>query len=106
MSAGEAIDCRRLGMLKVREVIQPIVAHAGFFDRLDQDQVGLAATLRAAKGLAAIVDLLKAADAQRGIAPTDIAAQPHRAEGLAQRAECKGLWGQASVTTDDNANAD
>lgn len=31
-----------------------------------------------------IVDFLKTSDAQRGIAPTDIAAHPHGAECLAQ----------------------
>ena len=62
-----------------------------FLDGLYDGQIGLAATLRAAKGLAAVVDILKAADAQRGIAAAYVAADPHRAECLAQRAEGVGL---------------
>jgi hypothetical protein len=45
------------------DCVEAIVLHAGFLDRLYHGEVGLAATLRAAKGLAAIVDLLKAANA-------------------------------------------
>jgi hypothetical protein len=57
--------------------VEAIVLHAGFLDRLNHREIGLAAALRGAKGLAAIVNFLKAADAQRGIAPTDnIAAHP------------------------------
>ena len=101
---GQAIGCR-LVALRVVERVQPIVGHAAFFDRLDQGQVSLAATLRAAKGLGAVVDFLKAPDAQRDIAPAYIAAHPHGAECLAQSAEGEGLMG-ASVTTDNNADAD
>jgi hypothetical protein len=64
---------------------------SGGLDRLYHGEVGLTATLRAAKGLAAIVDFLKAGDAQRGIAPAYVAAHPHRAKRLAQRAEGVGL---------------
>lgn len=84
------------------DCVQAIVLHAGFLDRLNDGQVSLAATLRAAKSLAPIVHFLKATNAQRGIAPTDISAHPHGTECLAKRAE--GV-GQASVTADDNAAA-
>ena len=47
--------------------VQAIVLHAGFLDRLNDGEIGLAGTLRAAKGLAAIVDVLKASDAQARI---------------------------------------
>jgi hypothetical protein len=53
--------------LRPLDCVEAIVLHAGFLDRLYHGQVGLAATLGAAKGLAAIVDILKAADAQRRI---------------------------------------
>jgi hypothetical protein len=75
------------------DCVEAIVLHAGVVYRLYHGEVGLTATLRAAKGLAAIVDFLKAADAQRGIPTTDIAAHPHRAERLAQRAESVGFMG-------------
>ncbi len=66
------------------DCVQAIVMHSGFLDRLYHGQVRLTATLRAAKGLAPIVDFLKAADAQRGIwgstatqqRPVRIALQP------------------------------
>ena len=77
--------------LGVLALVEAIVLHAGFLGRLNYGQVGLAAALRAAKGLAPIVDFLKAADAQRGIAPADIAAHPHCAKCLAQRAKGEGL---------------
>ncbi len=77
----------------VLALVEAIVLHAGFVNRLYHGQVCLAATLRAAKRLAAIVDFLKATDAQRGIAPAYVAAQPHRAERLAQRAEGVGFMG-------------
>jgi hypothetical protein len=46
---------------------------------------------RAAKGLAPIIDFLKATDAQRGIPSADIAAHPHCAKCLAQCAEGERL---------------
>ena len=75
------------------DCVKAVVLHTGFLGRLDHGQVGLAATLRAAKGLAAIVDFLKAPDTQRSIAPAYVAAQPHCAERLAQRAEGVGRMG-------------
>ena len=91
-STGEPID--GCGMaLRLLDCFQAIVLHSGFLNRLNKGQVRLIATLGAAKGLAAIVDFLKATDAQRGIASAYVAAQPHRAERLAQSAEGIGLMG-------------
>jgi hypothetical protein len=73
--------------------VEAIVLHAGFLDRLYHGEIGLAATLRAAKGLGPIVDVLKATDAQRGIAPAEVAAHPHCAKCLAESAEGVGLMG-------------
>jgi hypothetical protein len=52
MATGEAVDCSGVTLGPV-DCVQAIVLHAGFPDRLNDGQVGLAATLRAAKGLAA-----------------------------------------------------
>jgi len=49
-ATGESVDCSgvTLGSLNC---VQAIVLHAGFLDRLNHREVGLPATLRAAKGL-------------------------------------------------------
>jgi hypothetical protein len=75
------------------DCVEAIVLHAGFRDRLNDGEVGLTVTPRATKGLAAVVDFLKATDAQRGIAPANVAAHPHSAERLAQRTEGVGFMG-------------
>jgi len=74
--------------LRPLDCVQVIVLHARFLDRLYHGELGLAATLRATKGLAAIVDILKTTDAQRGIAPANVAALLERvavSDGLSQR---------------------
>ena len=45
--------------------VKAIVRHAGFLDRLNHGEISLAATLRAAKGLAAIVDFLQPGQVRR-----------------------------------------
>ena len=74
-----------LGLLDCGEAI---VLRAGFLDGLYHCEVGPASTLRAAKGLAAIVDFLKAPDAQRGIAPA-YAAPTWRRMSCAVRGRCR-----------------
>lgn len=49
------------------DCVEAIVLHACFFDWINHGDVRLAAKLRAAKGLAAIADVLKATDVQWGI---------------------------------------
>jgi hypothetical protein len=82
-STREPIDGRGMPPW-VLALVEPIVLHAGFLGRLNHGQVRLTATPRAAKGLAAIIDFLKATDARRGIAPANVAAHPHRAERFAR----------------------
>ena len=65
-STREPIDGCRMAIGPL-DCVEAIVLHACFFDWINHGEVPLAATLRAAKGLVPIVDVLKAADVQWGI---------------------------------------
>src|SRR5580704_10499937 len=77
--------------LGMRALVQAIVLHATFPDRLDDAETGLAAASRAAEGLGARIDILQSGELQPRIAPADVAAQPHLSVGLGERAEGEGL---------------
>ena len=62
-------------VLRLLDFVDPIVGHAIFRDRLDQGEVGLTAAPRTAKGLGAIVDVVRASEVQACVVPADIAAE-------------------------------
>jgi hypothetical protein len=75
--------------LRFLYLVESIVGHAIFRDRFDQAEVGLAAAPRTAKGLGAIVDVVRASEVQACVVPADIAAEPHLPVGLG---ECAKVW--------------
>ena len=69
------------------DLVEPIVGHAIFRDRLDETEVGFGTASRATERLGAIVDIIQAAEPQPRVAPADIAAEPHLAVSLGQCAK-------------------
>jgi hypothetical protein len=59
------------------DFVKPIVMHPEFLGRLDQAEVSLRTTYRAAESLGPVIDIMQACELQSGISPADIAADPH-----------------------------
>ena len=81
-------------MLRSLNLVQALVFHPGLFDRLHNAHSRIRPAARAAAGLGAIIRVTQLGpNVEAGIAPADIAANPHRAERLCQCAESIGLEG-------------
>jgi hypothetical protein len=77
-------------VLRVDALVEAVILHAGVLAGFIERHRAVGPAYRAAEGLRPVVDIAQVPKRQAGIATADVAPDPQRAEGLAERAEAVG----------------